>query len=55
MALMREQHAATKAVYREWLFEKTGKEGGRSYRLESDLMGGPNLADAAWRCELSLA
>ena len=28
IALTPEQHAATKAVYREWLFEKTGKKVG---------------------------
>ena len=30
LTLTPEQHAATKAVYRDWLFEKTGKRvGGR--------------------------
>jgi len=28
MALTAEQHAGTKAAYREWLFQKTGKKVG---------------------------
>ncbi len=28
VALSKEQHAATKAFYREWLYEKTGKKVG---------------------------
>ena len=28
IALTKEQHAATKSIYRDWLFEKTGKKVG---------------------------
>lgn len=35
IALTKEQHAATKSVYRDWLFEKTGKKVGEKVDWKS--------------------